>query len=118
MMPSIMDALAGMRLLLAGDDRAAVGALRSAVGAAGGGAAGPGVGALRSGGGGGGAGAAACRGDPGEGGAVVAADPPAAVIAIGGNAASLRERLDPLELDMGPEVIAVEDLVDPGRAFD
>src|SRR4051794_38852293 len=99
MMPSIMDALAGMRLLLAGDDRAAVGALRSAVGA-------------------GGAVAAACRGDPADVVAVVAADPPAAVIAIGGNAASLRERLDPLELDMGPEVIAVEDLVDPGRAFD
>src|SRR3954452_6614818 len=99
MMPSIMDALAGMRLLLAGDDRAAVGALRSAVGAAG-------------------AVAAACTGDPADVVAVVAADPPAAVIAIGGNAASLRERLDPLELDMGPEVIAVEDLVDPGRAFD
>ena len=98
-MPSIMDALAGMRLLLAGDDRAAVGALRSAVGAAG-------------------AVAAACTGDPGDVVAVVAADPPAAVIAIGGNAASLRERLDPLELEMGPEVIAVEDLVDAGRAFD
>jgi HD-GYP domain-containing protein (c-di-GMP phosphodiesterase class II) len=98
-MPSIMDALAGMRLLLAGDDRAAVGALRSAVGAAG-------------------AVAAACTGDPADVVAVVAADPPAAVIAIGGNAASLRERLDPLELEMGPEVVAIEDLVDAGRAFD
>jgi response regulator RpfG family c-di-GMP phosphodiesterase len=99
MMPSIMDALAGMRLLLAGDDRAAVGALRSAVGAAG-------------------AVAAACTGDPADVVAVVAADPPAAVIAIGGNAAVLRERLDPLELEMGPEVVAVEDLIDAGRAFD
>jgi response regulator RpfG family c-di-GMP phosphodiesterase len=99
MMPSIMDALAGMRLLLAGDDRAAVGALRSAVGAAG-------------------AVAAACTGDPADVVAVVAADPPAAVIAIGGNAAALRERLDPLELEMGPEVVAIEDLVDGSRAFD
>jgi response regulator RpfG family c-di-GMP phosphodiesterase len=99
MMPSIMDALAGMRLLLAGDDRAAVGALRSAVGAAG-------------------AVAAACTGDPADVVAVVAADPPAAVIAIGGNAAVLRERLDPLELEMGPEVVAVEELIDAGRAFD
>ncbi len=98
-MPSIMDALAGMRLLLAGDDRAAVGTLRAAVGAAG-------------------AVAAACTGDPADVVAVVAADPPAAVIAIGGNAAALRERLDPLELELGPEVVAVEDLVDAGRAFD
>jgi HD-GYP domain-containing protein (c-di-GMP phosphodiesterase class II) len=94
-----MDALAGMRLLLAGDDRAAVSALRSAVGAAG-------------------AVAAACTGDPADVVAVVAADPPAAVIAVGGNAATLRERLDPLELDMGPEVVAVEHLVDAGGRFD
>jgi len=94
-----MDALAGMRLLLAGDDRAAVGTLRAAVGAAG-------------------AVAAACTGDPADVVAVVAVDPPAAVIAIGGNAAALRERLDPLELELGPEVVAVEDLVDAGRAFD
>src|SRR3954447_13720966 len=99
MMPSIMDALAGMRLLLAGDDRAAVSALRGAVGAAG-------------------AVAAACTGDPADVVAVVAADPPAAVVAIGGNAALLRDRLDPLELDQGPEVIALEALVDPGRTFD
>ena len=99
MMPSIMDALAGMRLLLAGDDRAAVSALRSAVGSAG-------------------AVAAACTGDPTDVVAVVAADPPAAVVAIGGNAASLRKPLDPLALDMGPEVLAVEDLVDAGRIFD
>jgi HD-GYP domain-containing protein (c-di-GMP phosphodiesterase class II) len=98
-MPTSMDALAGMRLLLAGDDRAAVSALRAAVGSAG-------------------AVAAACTGDPADVVAVVAADPPAAVVALGGNAAVLRERLDPLGLDMGPEVVAFEDLVDGGRPFD
>jgi HD-GYP domain-containing protein (c-di-GMP phosphodiesterase class II) len=98
-MPTSMDALAGMRLLLAGDDRAAVSALRAAVGSAG-------------------AVAAACTGDPDDVVAVVAADPPAAVVAIGGNAGVLRERLDPLELEQGPEVVAIEDLVDAGRTFD
>jgi HD-GYP domain-containing protein (c-di-GMP phosphodiesterase class II) len=98
-MPTSMDALAGMRLLLAGDDRAAVSALRAAVGAAG-------------------AVAAACTGDPDDVVAVVAADPPAAVVAIGGNADNLRDRLDPLELDQGPEVVALEALVDSGRPFD
>ena len=88
-----------MRLLLAGDDRAAVGALRAAVGA---------EGAL----------AAACTGDPADVAAVVAADPPAAVVAIGGNAAALRDRIDPLGLDAGPEVVPVEDLVDADGAFD
>jgi response regulator RpfG family c-di-GMP phosphodiesterase len=97
-MPSIMDALTGMRLLLAGDDRAAVSALRSAVGAAG-------------------AVADACTGDPADVVAVVAASPPAAVIAIGGNAEALRDRLDPLGLDGGPDVIAVEELVDAGGEF-
>jgi response regulator RpfG family c-di-GMP phosphodiesterase len=98
-MPTSMDALAGMRLLLAGDDRAAVSALRSAVGSAG-------------------AVAAACTGNPADVVAVVAADPPAAVVAIGGDVAALRERLDPLGLDMGPEVVAFEDLVDGERQFD
>src|SRR4051794_39203869 len=99
MMLTSMDALAGMRLLLAGDDRAAVSALRAAVGSAG-------------------AVAAACTGDPADVVAVVAADPPVAVVALGGNAAALRDRLDPLGLDMGPEVIAIEELVDDGRAVD
>jgi HD-GYP domain-containing protein (c-di-GMP phosphodiesterase class II) len=98
-MPTSMDALAGMRLLLAGDDRAAVSALRAAVGAAG-------------------AIAAACTGDPDDVVAVVAADPPAAIVALGGNAGVLRDRLDPLELEQGPEVVALDDLVDAGRPFD
>src|SRR4051812_2740622 len=99
MMPPSMDALAGMRLLLAGDDRAAVSALRSAVGSAG-------------------AVAAACTGDPADVAAVVAADPPEAVVAIGGNADALRAGLDPLGFDRGPEVVAVEELVGRDGAFD
>jgi response regulator RpfG family c-di-GMP phosphodiesterase len=94
-----MDALTGMRVLLAGDDRATIGTLRAAVGAAG-------------------AVADACTGDPADVAAVVAADPPAAVVAVGGNAAALRSRLDPLGLDGGPEVVPVEELVDAGGAFD
>src|SRR6185436_6445231 len=98
MMPTSMDALAGMRLLLAGDDRAAVSALRSAVGS---------VGAI----------AAACTGDPTDVVAVVAADPPEAVVAIGGNVETLRKALDPLALDTGPEVLAVEEIIDEGGVF-
>jgi len=94
-----MEALTGMRLLLAGDDRAAVSALRAAVGS---------VGAI----------AAACTGDPADVAAVVAADPPEAVLALGGNAAALRDRIDPLGLDAGPEVVPVEELVEPGGSFD
>ena len=98
-MRSSMDGLTGMRLLLAGDDRAAVGSLRAAVGAAG-------------------AVAAACTGDPADVAAVVAQDPPAAIVAIGGNASALRDRLDPLGLEGGPEVVPVEELVAPGGEFD
>ena len=47
-----------------------------------------------------------------------AADPPEAVVAVGGNVEALRQRLDPLALDTGPEVVAVEELVDAGGAFD
>ena len=94
-----MDALTGMRLLLAGDDRAAVAALRSTLGSAG---------AL----------AAACTGDPADVVAVVAADPPDAVVAVGGNADALRAALDPLSLERGPEVVAIEELMDAGRTFD
>src|SRR4029078_8927303 len=105
MMPTSMDALAGMRLLLAGDDRAAVSALRSAVGAAGAMAAAstaePAHVAAAA------AVAPSCTAEPADVVAVVAADPPDAVVAIGGNAGTLRTALDPLGLDMGPEVLAV-----------
>jgi response regulator RpfG family c-di-GMP phosphodiesterase len=94
-----MDAVAGMRLLLAGDDAATMVELRGAVAA---------TGALPT----------ACRADPGEVAALVAHEPPAAVVAVGADAAALRHRLDPLGLSNGPEVIELEELTGPGGRFD
>jgi HD-GYP domain-containing protein (c-di-GMP phosphodiesterase class II) len=90
-----MDAIAGMRLLLAGDDTEQVNVLRGALALAG---------ALP----------VACSGDPGEVAAAVAGDPPAAVLAVAADAAALRSRLDPLGLGAGPEVVAIEELTDSG----
>ena len=98
-MRSSMDAVAGMRLLLAGDDASTIGDLRAAVAL---------TGAVPS----------ACRADPGEVAALVAHDPPAAVIAVAADAAALRYRLDPLSLDNGPEVVELEELTGPGGRFD
>jgi response regulator RpfG family c-di-GMP phosphodiesterase len=83
----IMDAIAGMRLLLAGDDTERVNVLRGALALAG---------ALP----------VACSGDPAE----VAA----AVLAVAADPAALRSRLDPLALGAGPEVVAIEELTDSG----
>ena len=88
-----------MRLLLAGDDAATIGELRSAVAL---------TGALPT----------ACRADPGEVAALVARDPPAAVLAVGADAAAMRSRLDPLGLGNGPEVVELEELTGPGGRFD
>jgi HD-GYP domain-containing protein (c-di-GMP phosphodiesterase class II) len=98
-MPTSMDAIAGMRLLLAGDDAPAVAALRGAVSLAG-------------------AVPAACPADPGEVAAAVASERPAAVLAVGADAAALRDRLDPLGLGGGPEVVEIEDLTGAGGRFD
>ena len=94
-----MDAIAGMRVLLAGDDVVAVSELRAAISLAG-------------------AVPAACSGDPADVAAVVAHEPPAAVLAVGADPAALRARLDPLGLDSGPEVVPVEDLTRSGSPFD
>jgi HD-GYP domain-containing protein (c-di-GMP phosphodiesterase class II) len=91
----IMDAIAGMRLLLAGDDTERVNVLRGALALAG---------ALP----------VACSGDPAEVAAAVAGDPPAAVLAVAADPAALRSRLDPLALGAGPEVVAIEELTDSG----
>ena len=98
-MPTSMDAIAGMRVLLAGDDAPAVAALRGAVSLAG-------------------AVPAACPGDPAEVLAAVAVDRPAAVLAVGADAAAMRARLDPLGLGGGPEVVELEELVGAGGRFD
>jgi response regulator RpfG family c-di-GMP phosphodiesterase len=94
-----MDAIAGMRVLLAGNDAAAVSELRAVVSLAG---------AVPD----------ACSGDPGDVAIAVAHAMPAAVIAVGADPAALRARLDPLGLDSGPEVVAVEDLTRSGALFD
>ena len=88
-----------MRLLLAGDDAAAVGALRGAVSLAG-------------------AVVVASGGDPGEVAAYAAQERPAAVLAVGADAAAMRSTLDPLGLGGGPEVVEVEVLTGPGGRFD
>jgi response regulator RpfG family c-di-GMP phosphodiesterase len=93
-----MDGLAGLRVLVAGDDPAAVSALRAALAA-------------------GGAVPAACTGDPADVAAVVAQDPPVAVVAVGADAGAIRTRLDPLRLDGGPEVIPVADLTAADEPF-
>jgi response regulator RpfG family c-di-GMP phosphodiesterase len=94
-----MDAVAGMRLLLAGDDAATIRELRGAVAL---------TGAVPT----------ACRADPGEVAALVAHDPPAAVVTVGADAGAVRYRLDPLGLEGGPEVIELEELTGPGGRFD
>jgi HD-GYP domain-containing protein (c-di-GMP phosphodiesterase class II) len=94
-----MDAVAGMRLLLAGDEAATMVELRGAVAA---------TGALPT----------ACRADAGEVAALVAHDPPAAVVAVGADAVALRQRLDPFGLGHGPEVVELEELTGPGGRFD
>jgi response regulator RpfG family c-di-GMP phosphodiesterase len=91
-----MDAVAGMRLLLAGDDAAAVADLRGAVALAG-------------------AVPAACSSDPEEVAAAVAKDPPSAVIAVDADVAAVRSRLDPLGFGGGPEVVDLEELTGGGR---
>ena len=95
-----MDALSGLRVLVAGDDPTTVEAARSGLAA---------EGAL----------AEVCAAEPG---AVVAASaagaPPAAVIALDGSEGVLRAGLDPLGLDAGPPVVPVLDVVGPRDPFD
>jgi HD domain len=96
----IMDALSGLRVLVAGDDPRTIEAARSGLAA---------QGAL----------AEVCMADPG----VVArkaagGDPPAAVIALDGKEDALRAGIDPLGLDVGPPVVPVLDLVGPRDPFD
>ncbi len=86
-----MDALAGTRILLAGDDPDAVAAARRAL---------AGAGAVVD----------VASGDPAGVIAAVAEEAPAAVVAVDGDSESLRDRLDPLGLAGGPEVVPLQDL--------
>ena len=95
-----MDALSGLRVLVAGDDPVTVEAARSGLAAAG---------AL----------ADVCPADPG---AVVAAAGKGAalavVLALDGSEEALRDGLDPLRLEAGPPVVPVLDVVGPREPFD
>jgi putative two-component system response regulator len=97
MMPTSMEALAGIALLLAGDDQETVAALRAWV-------------AL------GGATARASGADPEEVAAAVASQPPDVVLVLGGNPEALSSRLDPLGLELGPPVVPLTDVISPGEA--
>jgi putative nucleotidyltransferase with HDIG domain len=91
-----METLAGIGLLLAGGDTAAVAALRGWLALAG-------------------ANAVVCGDDPADVVAAVAESAPVAVLVVGNGIEQLRRRLDPLELDHGPAVLAIDDVVAPGE---
>src|SRR3954453_16022996 len=93
MMRSSMDDLAGLRLVVAGGDLSAVQPLRDRLAARG-------------------ADVRALVGEIDEIARAVAAappEPPEAIVVDGALEAALPERLDPLQLQAGPPVIAVED---------
>jgi putative nucleotidyltransferase with HDIG domain len=92
-----MDALANLRLLLAGEDAEATAALRAWLASAG-------------------ATPVACSAHPDDVAAVVAEDPPDAVLVLGPGAEAVRRRLDPLGLQAGPPVLALADVVAGGEA--
>jgi hypothetical protein len=95
-----MEALGGLRVLVAGDDPATLEAARAGLAA---------EGAL----------AEVCAADAAS---VIAASasgqPPAAVLALDGSEVVLRARLDPLGLEAGPPVVPVLEVVGPREPFD
>jgi putative nucleotidyltransferase with HDIG domain len=96
MMPTSMDdpdALAGLRLLVAGSDLAAVQAAQGRLSALG-------------------ADATALAGDVAALARAATAAPPAAVLAVDGLEGALRERLDPFGLEAGPPVIGLDTLTE------
>src|SRR6478672_12486781 len=97
MMPTSMEALAGITLLLAGDDHETVAALRAWV-------------AL------GGATARACSADPDDIAGAVSDEPPDVVLVLGSTADAVAKRLDPLGLELGPAVVPLADVVSTGEA--
>jgi putative two-component system response regulator len=92
-----MDALAGITLLLAGDDAESVAALRAWVSL-------------------GGATARASSTDPEDVAATVASESPDVVLLIDGAAEEVGVRLDPLGLGLGPPLVALADVVADGEA--
>ena len=94
-----MDALLGLRVLVAGEDPKRIDAARSGLAAEG-------------------AQAQVCEADPLAVLAVVTSSPPDAVLALDGSEERLRAGLDPLGLELGPPVIPVLDVVGPRDPFD
>ena len=94
-----MDALRGLRVLVAGEDPKTVDAARSGLAA---------EGAI----------AQVCEALPGAVVAAVASGPPDAVLALDGSEDRLRAGLDPLGLELGPPVVPVLDVVGPRDPFD
>src|SRR4051812_20807118 len=97
MMPSSMEALAGITLLLAGDDAETLAALRAWVSL-------------------GGATARASSTDPEDVAATVVSEAPDVVLLIGGSADEVAARIDPLGLGLGPPLVAVSDVLTGGEA--
>ena len=95
-----MDALRGLRVLVAGEDPKTVDAARSGLAAEGADGAG-----LRA------------RSGRGRGGRRERG-PPDAVLALDGSEERLRAGLDPLGLELGPPVVPVLDVVGPRDPFD
>ena len=94
-----MDALRGLRVLVAGEDRKTLDAARSGLAA---------EGAI----------AQVCEAEPGAVVAAVNSGPPDAVLALDGSEERLRAGLDPLGLELGPPVVPVLDVVGPRDPFD
>ena len=94
-----MDALHGLRVLVAGEDPKTLDAARSGLAAEG-------------------AQAQVCEADPLAVLAAVASAPPDVVLALDDSEERLRAGLDPLGLELGPPVIPVLDVVGPRDPFD
>jgi putative two-component system response regulator len=92
-----MEALAGIRVLFAGDDPETLAALRAWVSL-------------------GGAMARACGADPEEVAMTVAQEAPDVVVVLGAPADAVARRLDPLRLELGPPVVPLTDVVASGEA--
>ena len=92
-----MEALAGITLLLAGDDAETVAALRAWVSL-------------------GGATARASSTDPEDVAATVVGESPDVVLLIGGSAEEVAARIDPLGLGLGPPLVALSDVLASGEA--
>jgi putative nucleotidyltransferase with HDIG domain len=94
-----MDALHGLRVLVAGEDARTLDAARSGLAAEG-------------------AVAQVCEADPAAVAAAVRGGAPDAVLALDGSEDRLRAGLDPLGLEVGPPVVPVLDVVGPRDPFD